>query len=632
MIEKLPWLRRLKKTDPEPPLRLPIACGAVSNGEGFWPDTPRKALIRKLVHDKAEEVARREGVDRREFLASACGMATTLYMINLVNGCADRRPEPSGSTPGAGPQRTDAAPTGDAGQVPPADSVRAGAGAPGPDAGTHLGIPQDGGSAGGFAIPDAAMVDPELAACVLGNDGDELIVDMQLHTGSFSTSSIAHPPTGPELHSSSRDRYPWLVGPSECLNAPQCYDRNAFINGVLLGSDTSIAVVSGHPYRLGPDGSGDAGVAVLTNEDSIGLTEFLGRDYPGRVLGHAMVMPNDRPEVQWATMERLHAHYANWKTYTPWDPERSGTGYWLDRGVGPEMLQRGLDLGAPIFCVHKGLPLPGTTAGVESPTSPRDVGPAANMFPDAHLVIYHSAFEHGMAGGESSFPMADPMAESRWGPGAGSWPEGPYDEQDPEVMGLYPLDRGVNSLIRSLRVNNIGPNGTRLDGSSGPTTHVYAECGSVWPNLMTGRVEEAMHYWGKLLLHVGEDRILWGTDCLWYGSPQPCIEAFRAFEISEQLQESYGYPALTPLRKAKILGLNAARLQSTRPGVQIDACRHSEVGGEAQARRRRELDVEWGRRRDMLTPVRGPRTRREFLRLARMEHEEKLRWSGMMPG
>src|SRR6185295_8045070 len=88
MIKRLPWLRNRKKTDPEVPVRLPIAVGPLSNGEGYWPDSARKRLIRKLVLEKAEEVSRKEGCDRREFLASACGMATSLYMINLVNGCS----------------------------------------------------------------------------------------------------------------------------------------------------------------------------------------------------------------------------------------------------------------------------------------------------------------------------------------------------------------------------------------------------------------------------------------------------------------------------------------------------------------------------------------------------------------
>jgi hypothetical protein len=70
---------------------------------------------------------------------------------------------------------------------------------------------------------------------------------------------------------------------------------------------------------------------------------------------------------------------------------------------------------------------------------------------------------------------------------------------------------------------------------------------------------------GKLLKHVGEDNVVWGTDCLFYGSPQPQIQALRAFHISEELQERYGYPALTKERKEKILGLNGARLYRIPP-------------------------------------------------------------------
>ena len=54
MIKRLPWLRDRKKTDPEAPLRLPLEMGAMSNGEGWWPDNPRKQKIRKIVMDIAE--------------------------------------------------------------------------------------------------------------------------------------------------------------------------------------------------------------------------------------------------------------------------------------------------------------------------------------------------------------------------------------------------------------------------------------------------------------------------------------------------------------------------------------------------------------------------------------------------
>ena len=71
---------------------------------------------------------------------------------------------------------------------------------------------------------------------------------------------------------------------------------------------------------------------------------------------------------------------------------------------------------------------------------------------------------------------------------------------------------------------------------------------------------QAAHLLGKLLRFVGEDNVLWGTDSIWYGSPQDQIQALRAFEISAELQERFGYPALTKARKAKLFGLNGARV------------------------------------------------------------------------
>ena len=64
----------------------------------------------------------------------------------------------------------------------------------------------------------------------------------------------------------------------------------------------------------------------------------------------------------------------------------------------------------------------------------------------------------------------------------------------------------------------------------------------------------------KMLLAVGEDNVLWGTDSIWYGPTQPAIDALRAFQIPKAMREQYGYPELTPAIKAKILGLNAARV------------------------------------------------------------------------
>ncbi len=102
--------------------------------------------------------------------------------------------------------------------------------------------------------------------------------------------------------------------------------------------------------------------------------------------------------------------------------------------------------------------------------------------------------------------------------------------------------------MKSLAGVNIGSGG-----------NVYAELGTTW-FLMLRRPREAAHVLGKLLRALGPERIVWGTDCAWYGSPQPLIDAFRAFEIPAEMQDRYGYPALTPAMKTRILSTNAQRL------------------------------------------------------------------------
>ena len=121
---------------------------------------------------------------------------------------------------------------------------------------------------------------------------------------------------------------------------------------------------------------------------------------------------------------------------------------------------------------------------------------------------------------------------------------------DPVEEGSHAADpyRGVSRLVTSL-----------TEAGVAPAQNVYAELGSTW-YLMMRRPAEAAHVLGKLLQAVGEDRILWGTDSVWYGAPQPLIDAFRAFQIPDRLRDEHGYPVLTDTVKAKILGGNAARL------------------------------------------------------------------------
>ncbi len=178
-----------------------------------------------------------------------------------------------------------------------------------------------------------------------------------------------------------------------------------------------------------------------------------------------------------------------------------------------------------------------------------------------NFIVYHSGFDHG-------FTEKEYTAESE--------------------------NRGINSLIHSVIKNQVKPN-----------SNVYAELGSTWRFLMRDP-NQAAHAMGKMLKYIGHDNILWGTDSIWYGSPQDQIQAFRTFQISEEFQDKFGYEAINEKIRAKVFGLNA-----TKP-YQISAeevAKFIQHDGIAQSKQNYLNNP---------TPhfrTYGPKTRREFLNL-----------------
>ena len=60
---------------------------------------------------------------------------------------------------------------------------------------------------------------------------------------------------------------------------------------------------------------------------------------------------------------------------------------------------------------------------------------------------------------------------------------------------------------------------------------------------------------------MGYDRVVWGTDAVWTGSPQWQIEALRRLEIPEDMQKKYGFKPLGaadgPIKTVIFGGTNA---------------------------------------------------------------------------
>ena len=154
----------------------------------------------------------------------------------------------------------------------------------------------------------------------------------------------------------------------------------------------------------------------------------------------------------------------------------------------------------------------------------------------------------------------------------------------------------MNAFIKSIEDNEIKPG-----------SNVYAELGSTWRFLMRDP-EQAAHVIGKLLLNVGEDNVLWGTDSIWYGSPQDQIQAFRAFQIADRLRERFAYPRITPSVRAKIFGGNAAKVYGLSAA---EVKRHIGMDRVFQER------LVYQDRPEPRFMTYGPKTRREFLRLQR---------------
>ena len=264
---------------------------------------------------------------------------------------------------------------------------------------------------------------------------------------------------------------------------------DVFIKDVFMDSDTDVMVLSFVPSTR------DAEPVTIQAADHVRrIVDKLEGTH--RLLLHGRVNPNQPGDLE--GMDELKEKWgvSAWKTYTQYGP--GGKGYFLSDDVGMRFIERARVLGVKNICVHKGLPF-GRRSYEHSQCS--DVGVVAKRFPDVNFLIYHSGF-------------------------VSTVPEQAYDDSGKRD--------GIDTLVTSLVKNDVKPG-----------SNVYAELGSTWRFLMRDP-EQAAHALGKLIRYVGPDNVLWGTDSIWYGSPQDQIQAFRTFQISPALRAAHGYSEITP--------------------------------------------------------------------------------------
>ena len=286
-----------------------------------------------------------------------------------------------------------------------------------------------------------------------------------------------------------------------------------FVKEVFLDSETAIGLISTPPGPYPQE-------AVVPPKEMTHIRDEINRvTRSRRMLAHGLITPQlGQADLDFMDMQAATLKVDAWKGYTGAAPKGFDRGWFVDdEKVAYPMLERARKLGVRRVCLHKGLPL----GPVADYNHPRDVIKAARDFPDIDFLVYHS----GLLG----VSRAMPDGEVPW---------------TSEFCRMKKREAGVSNI--------------------------YMELGSTFGQLVTTNPTACAHLLGQIVDAFGADHVLWGTDSIWYGSPQWQIEAFRRFEIPRALTERHGYAPLTRAVKEQIFGRNAARVF----GVDVDAARH----------------------------------------------------------
>ncbi len=449
----------LSRTEPAERVsfRSPVPTRIVSNGEFTpLPQTQRQRQVEARVEELAERYGRRQGLDRRRFLQTACGMATAFLAMNEVFGPIWQVSEAEAATPLASQERA----------ARLANQFIF-------DAQTHF-VRDDFQQEGLLGLGDFASK----------HWNPDMLGDMGL----------------------TLDRYRF----------------HNFVKEIFLDSETDVALLSGAPFD-------DPAWWLLTN-DQIARARDVIRAIAGkkRLFSHAVFTPGQRGWMDLVDHAIEELAPDSWKGYTIGDPLSPSRYPWRldDEELVYPFYEKIVKAGIPIVCIHKGLlpenfetAFPGTWEFAKVD----DVAKAAKDWPQITFVIYHAALRPFVELPDAELAHFERTGDIRW----------------TSDLARIPQEHGVNN--------------------------VYAEIGTAFANSAVANPRLCAAFLGTLVQGMGADHVLWGTDSVWYGSPQWQIEALRRLEVPDEMQEKHGFESLGPAEgavKNAILGLNAARLYS----------------------------------------------------------------------
>lgn len=506
-------LAKCAKAEESDPLNSPVPTRMVSNGEYMpVPQTGQQQQVEARIQELAESASKKLGIDRRRFLASTGGMAAAFIAMNEVFGRF-------------------------------------------------------------FNVDPIEMFEP-VAYAQAAAPRDLFVLDDQLHMVRSSRKGVGTPlraiaqgpsaasafQANPFNRSGMADEHgqvwgSWNPALAGLPVSDACFQIAQFIKDVYLDSQVTIGIlsnvtaslvsVSGGAERRPPRNVQEAIEAeILTAAQTAAARNFVNEvSGSTRMLAHGLlyVGKGNLPYIE----EQIEKNQPDaWKGYNisyaakvdtdPTSPMRQ----WRhdDEDVAyptfaliEKHYQKLKDKkpGFKNICVHKGL-----APGPPNPERghPADLPKAAKDWPNLNFITYHACIQ-------PAFFMGESLKEVK---------SGKMREGVPDIS--WTTEYAI--LVA-------------------PFKNAYAEIGTTWASSIVTFPTVAAHIMGQLMKFMGPDRIVFGSDSVWYGSPQWQIDALWRFQIPEDLRKKYGYPELTQDAKRKILGLTSAKLH----GIQQVAAR-----------------------------------------------------------
>ncbi|MBI4638482.1 MAG: amidohydrolase family protein [Candidatus Rokubacteria bacterium] len=315
------------------------------------------------------------------------------------------------------------------------------------------------------------------------------------------------------------ERKPWNPALGSAPSTLEAYKFDRYVRDVFLDSDTKVALLSGFTTDT-PENMALSSDQIVASRDII--NRLAGSR---RMLAHGLFWPGYPGYLDEMDRVAQQLKIDSWKGYTVGDPLAGASKYpWMldDQRLAYPAYEKARKHGVRNICVHKGLMPADYQTSFQNWrfAAVDDLGRAAKDWPDLNFIIYHSAIR----------PFFDVKTTA--------------DEF--ERTGRIPWVSELAEIPQKYGVRNVyGEIGT----SFGSTVVTY-------PRLAAGLL-------GILLKGLGADHVVWGSDSIWYGSPQWQIEALRRLEIPDDMQKKWGLAPLGPaqgLVKSAVFGYNSARL------------------------------------------------------------------------